>query len=224
MVIGRDALRPPHIQVSRGGWFVREGGRTCVFGQERATGPASSLRLLYLRLALMVLAESPDPTEGAEELLGQAWLLNQYRHSRIKGWKSAFAHNSRSFVFAGDRTAKDHGPGAKREDGGLAGGFAQALDVRGCGRRGWRVRLLSSRTLRRRCDRWLRHASPVATIAISQSRGWSQKIAKTRNDAGGLRLAELGVSDSGNGQAGPRSCYRLRYIIGNNCLHARAKA
>lgn len=60
------------------------------FGQERATGPVSSLRLLHVRFALMVLAESPDPTEGAEELLGRAWLLNQYRHSRIKGWKRCF--------------------------------------------------------------------------------------------------------------------------------------
>lgn len=96
--------------------------------------------------------------------------------------KRVHARNSRSFVFAGDRTAKDHGPGAERADQGVAGGIASALDVRRRGRSGWRICLLSSRTLRWRSDRGLRRTSPVAAIAISQSHGWSQKIAKSRND------------------------------------------
>ncbi|HJV42768.1 hypothetical protein [Caulobacter sp.] len=55
--------------------------------------------VLYVRLALLVLAEPPDPMEGAEEPLGRALLLNQYRHSRIKGWKSVFAHAIRDPLF-----------------------------------------------------------------------------------------------------------------------------
>ncbi|USQ98442.1 hypothetical protein [Caulobacter sp. RL271] len=59
----------------------------------------AATRLLYVRLALMVLAEPPDPAEEADEPLGRSWLLNQYRHSRISGWQSVFAHAIRDPLF-----------------------------------------------------------------------------------------------------------------------------
>jgi hypothetical protein len=59
----------------------------------------AATRLLYVRLALMILAEPQDPTEEAEEPLGRAWLLNQYRHSRIAGWQSVFTHTIRDPLF-----------------------------------------------------------------------------------------------------------------------------
>jgi len=186
---------------------VREGGRTCVFrtgtGNRTCLVASAAVRALRANGARGVSGSNGGRRRAARTSLAVEPISPQ-QDQRLE---KVLSHTIRDpSFFSGDRTAKGHGSGAERGDDGMADGFAQALDVRGCGRRGWRVRLLSSRTLRRRCDRWLRHASPVATIAISQSRGWSQKIAKTRNDAGGLRLAELGVSDSGNGQAGPRSC------------------
>lgn len=59
----------------------------------------AATRLLYVRLALMVLAEPPDPAEEAQEPLGRSWLLEQYRHSRVKGWQSVFAHAIRDPLF-----------------------------------------------------------------------------------------------------------------------------
>ena len=59
----------------------------------------AATRLLYVRLALMVLAEPPDPAEEAREPLGRSWLLNQYRHSKIAGWQSVFMHAVRDPLF-----------------------------------------------------------------------------------------------------------------------------
>lgn len=59
----------------------------------------AATRLLYVRLALLVLAEPEDPTEEAKEPLGRSWLLNQYRHSRVKGWQSVFTHAIRDPLF-----------------------------------------------------------------------------------------------------------------------------
>ncbi|WP_454759988.1 hypothetical protein [Caulobacter segnis] len=52
----------------------------------------AATRLLYVRLALMVLAEPPDPAEEAREPFERSWLLNQYRHSRVVGWQNVFTH------------------------------------------------------------------------------------------------------------------------------------
>jgi hypothetical protein len=59
----------------------------------------AATRLLYVRLALVVLAEPSDPAEEAQEPFGRSWLLNQYRHSRITGWQSVFAHAIRDPLF-----------------------------------------------------------------------------------------------------------------------------
>lgn len=59
----------------------------------------AATRLLYVRLALLVLTEPPDPTDEADEPLGGSWLLNQYRHSRVMGWQSVFAHAIRDPLF-----------------------------------------------------------------------------------------------------------------------------
>lgn len=59
----------------------------------------AATRLLYVRLALMVLAEPSDPAEEAQEPLGRSWLLNQYRHSRIRGRQSVFTHAIRDPLF-----------------------------------------------------------------------------------------------------------------------------
>jgi hypothetical protein len=41
----------------------------------------AATRLLYVRLALLVLAEPPDPAEAAKEPLGRSWLLTRCRHT-----------------------------------------------------------------------------------------------------------------------------------------------
>lgn len=59
----------------------------------------AATRLLYVRLALLVLAEPPDPAEAAKEPLGRSWLLTRYRHSKIAGWQSVFPHAVRDPLF-----------------------------------------------------------------------------------------------------------------------------
>jgi len=59
----------------------------------------AATRLLYVRLALLVLAEPPDPAEAAKEPLGRSWLLTRYRHSKIAGWQSVFSHAIRDPLF-----------------------------------------------------------------------------------------------------------------------------
>jgi hypothetical protein len=48
----------------------------------------AATRLFYLRLALLLPAEPPDPAEAAKEPVGRSWLLIRYRHSKIAGWQS----------------------------------------------------------------------------------------------------------------------------------------
>ncbi|KRA60138.1 hypothetical protein ASD79_07820 [Caulobacter sp. Root655] len=53
----------------------------------------AATRLLYVRLALLVLAEPGDPAlNDRTSPLGPNWLLLRYRHTKIKGWQSLFAH------------------------------------------------------------------------------------------------------------------------------------
>jgi hypothetical protein len=47
---------------------------------------------LYVRTALFVLAEPPDPVRGDTTALGKDWLVTRYSHSKIAGWQSLFAH------------------------------------------------------------------------------------------------------------------------------------
>ena len=49
-------------------------------------------RLLFVRVALAILAEPPDPADGQPRVLGRDWLLARYNHSRVSGWQSAFEH------------------------------------------------------------------------------------------------------------------------------------
>jgi len=56
----------------------------------------AATRLLYVRLALLVLAEPGDPAlNDTPSPLGPNWLLLRYRHTKIKGWQSLFAHGVR---------------------------------------------------------------------------------------------------------------------------------
>jgi hypothetical protein len=59
----------------------------------------AATRLLYARLALLILAEPPDPADDAKTPLGPSWLLTRYRHSKIIGWQSVFAHAMRDPLF-----------------------------------------------------------------------------------------------------------------------------
>lgn len=52
----------------------------------------AATRLLYVRLALLILAEPPDPAQGEVSMLGAAWLQARYRHSKVIGWQSVFKH------------------------------------------------------------------------------------------------------------------------------------
>ncbi len=55
--------------------------------------------LLYVRLALLILAEPSDPAEETRSPLGPSWLLSRYRHSKIADWQSVFAHAIRDPLF-----------------------------------------------------------------------------------------------------------------------------
>lgn len=53
----------------------------------------AATRLLYVRVALFILAEPRDPALGDSPWpLGDDWLSSRYRHSRVSGWQSAFFH------------------------------------------------------------------------------------------------------------------------------------
>lgn len=49
-------------------------------------------RLLYVRMALLILSEPPDPALGAKSPFGENWLSARYAHAHVGGWRSAFAH------------------------------------------------------------------------------------------------------------------------------------
>jgi hypothetical protein len=59
----------------------------------------AATRLLYVRLALLILAEPSDPAEEINSPLGPSWLLTRYRHSKIIGWQSVFTHAMRDPLF-----------------------------------------------------------------------------------------------------------------------------
>jgi hypothetical protein len=53
----------------------------------------AATRLLYVRVALFILAEPRDPALGDTPWpLGDDWLSSRYRHSRVSGWQGAFLH------------------------------------------------------------------------------------------------------------------------------------
>jgi hypothetical protein len=53
----------------------------------------AATRLLYVRVALFILAERRDPAVGDTSWpLGDDWLSSRYQHSRVSGWQSAFHH------------------------------------------------------------------------------------------------------------------------------------
>lgn len=60
---------------------------------------AAATRLLYARLALLILAEPPDPADDAKTPLGPSWPLTRYHRSKIIGRQSVFAHAMRDPLF-----------------------------------------------------------------------------------------------------------------------------
>jgi hypothetical protein len=53
----------------------------------------AATRLLYVRVALFILAEPRDPiSNGNAWPLGENWLSSRYRHSKVLGWQSVFVH------------------------------------------------------------------------------------------------------------------------------------
>ena len=52
----------------------------------------ATTRLLYVRVALFVLAEPPDPSSADVGPLGAVWLRDLYAHSRPRGWEARFKH------------------------------------------------------------------------------------------------------------------------------------
>lgn len=59
----------------------------------------AATRLLYVRLALLILAEPSDPADETSSPLSPYWLLTRYRHSKVSGWKSVFTHAMRDPLF-----------------------------------------------------------------------------------------------------------------------------
>lgn len=60
----------------------------------------AATRLLYVRLALLVLAEPGDPVLSEKiSPLGRNWLLFSYRHTKIKGWQALFEHAVQDLMF-----------------------------------------------------------------------------------------------------------------------------
>jgi hypothetical protein len=53
----------------------------------------AATRLLYVRVALFILAEPRDPIlDDRIWPLGDDWLSSRYRHSRVLGWQASFSH------------------------------------------------------------------------------------------------------------------------------------
>lgn len=52
----------------------------------------ATTRLLYVRVAMFILAEPPDPAGVDAGPMGADWLRNLYAHSRPRGWESRFKH------------------------------------------------------------------------------------------------------------------------------------
>ncbi|WP_296598660.1 hypothetical protein [Phenylobacterium sp.] len=52
----------------------------------------ATTRLLYVRVAMFVLAEPPDPSSVNVGPMGSGWLRDLYAHSRLRGWEGRFKH------------------------------------------------------------------------------------------------------------------------------------
>lgn len=52
----------------------------------------ATTRLLYVRVAMFVLAEQPDPSSVDVGPMGADWLRDLYAHSRPRGWEGRFKH------------------------------------------------------------------------------------------------------------------------------------
>ena len=56
----------------------------------------AATRLLYVRVALFILAEPPDPAARDRKWpLRPDWLTSRYRHYKSRGWDALFAHAAR---------------------------------------------------------------------------------------------------------------------------------
>jgi len=52
----------------------------------------AATRLLLARLALLIVSDPPDPTEGAKDPLGASWPMTFHNHNRVRGLQGSFAH------------------------------------------------------------------------------------------------------------------------------------
>ena len=60
----------------------------------------AATRLLYVRLALAILADPGDPVRNPKTSpLGPHWLTLRYRHSKTQGWQSVFTHAVPDLLF-----------------------------------------------------------------------------------------------------------------------------
>ncbi|MFZ0266743.1 hypothetical protein [Caulobacter sp.] len=60
----------------------------------------AATRLLYVRLALAILADPGDPVGNPKTSpLGPNWLTLRYRHAKIQGWQSVFTHAVPDLLF-----------------------------------------------------------------------------------------------------------------------------
>jgi hypothetical protein len=171
---------------------VLQGSRDIPLGWWEDLG--ANMRLFYTRVALRIFAEPLDPLEDDGMFPAHTWPYAWYRYSKVEGWQSVFTHAVRDPLFL------------------LPMELPRMILVDRSDRR---VRVLSRRGEPAQC--WRRRVLPTGasrTIGVGQSHGWSQKIAKTRNDVATpngsaatrrnrsqrqaqLRFAGIGVSDNG---------------------------
>ncbi len=60
----------------------------------------AATRLLYVRLALAILADPGDPVGNPKTSpLGPNWLTLRYRHAKIQGWQGVFTHAVPDLLF-----------------------------------------------------------------------------------------------------------------------------
>lgn len=88
--------RPPMgalMNVFEGALFARRSiGGSLGFPEDWGADLDATDRLLFVRIALAILSEPPDPANGQPKVLTRDWLLTRYSHSRVTGWQSAFEH------------------------------------------------------------------------------------------------------------------------------------
>jgi hypothetical protein len=120
----------------------------------------AATRLLYVRLALLVLA--PRSSRGGERTVRALVAvdpISPQQDSRLA--KRVLTRNSRSFVFAGDGAAQSGGARVERAVARLASGSQAAMDVRSRCRRRRRLCVLKPAS-----QAATEAATPVAGIAI----------------------------------------------------------